>query len=91
MSTLKSCHCCGIVKDMEALEIYLGSNTCTRQPVEPLLELDIDDDEPGRLDTRQALLCHGCFYKIPSDLWSLRSLWEAAKPITAYKDLPTSD
>ena len=82
------CFCCGVEKDLNALEISSTSEEdgLVDEPISPLAVL-----ECCSLDSKIwkiAVICHKCFHKLEPDMWIDEACWDAMKPAIAFDKLP---
>ena len=84
----ETCDGCGVVKDMDALEVHrYPEDGLTDEPIEPIGPLDVAPTEKGA-GYRRADVCLECFHRLSPDMWISQRGWEGIGPAVPFDNLP---
>lgn len=80
------CHACLVEKDDQVLERYPYGDSIVREPISPLVTIDVEPDEGD--DWRSVALCHKCYHAIDADMWVSQACLRRIECKTPFTELP---
>jgi hypothetical protein len=87
--TSYSCYGCGVLKEVNKLEVYPypEDNWLSDEELIPLFEIDCEPRN-SKDKWKRVRYCHYCFHRLDPDMWINQMMWEHLGPIVKFEHLP---